>query len=94
MTTPPPISCLHWNSDGELALEDYLDLPMGLIDINAGIGQTDPFGELSTCKKIPRANIRQNLNKMMETSCTDRQIVQEINQNRVPKIRVNIRARS
>ena len=70
MTTPPPISCLHWGSDGELALEDYLDLPMGLIDIEPGLGQTAPISELTTRKYFYRANMHQSLDKTTDALCT------------------------
>jgi hypothetical protein len=69
MTTPTPISCLHWGSDGELAPEDYLDLPMGLIDIDPDLGQTDTISDLATCKNLPRANTRQSLDKTMNAPC-------------------------
>jgi hypothetical protein len=63
MTTPPSISCLHWSGDGELALEDYLDLPMSIIDAGSDLGRTAPIGELATCKNLPRANTRRSLEK-------------------------------
>lgn len=72
MTTPPPISCLHWGSDGELALEDYLDLPMGLTHIDPDLGQTAPISKLATCKNLPRANVRQDLDKIINMTCTSR----------------------
>jgi len=94
MTTPPPLSCLHWGNDGELALEDYLDLPMGLIDIEPDLRKTDHFDDLSTCKNITRANTRKSTDKTVEIPCTDHQELQEIKRNRFPIISVNIRTKS
>ena len=73
MTTPPSISCLHWSGDGELALEDYLDLPMSIIDAGSDLGRTAPIGELATCKNLPRANTRRSLDKSMGVSCESSQ---------------------
>ena len=89
MTTPPPLSCLHWGSDGELALEDYLDLPMGLFDIDPDLRQAARTSELDTCP--PRANIRQILGKIMETPCAGHQESQKIAQKLPPKRRAKTR---
>ena len=73
MTMPPPLSCLHWGSDGELALEDYLDLPMSIIDAGPDLGRTAPISELATCKNFPRANMRRSLDKNMGMPCESNQ---------------------
>ncbi len=71
MTTPLPISCLHWGSDGELALEDYLDLTMNLTCIDSDLKNTTSISDLAICKNLPRANVRQGLDKTVDMTCTN-----------------------